>query len=397
MAWYLREMKNKLNFDYISLQFIYYITAAVTCGYGAYLLTSIGYSSSMSGKLMSIGCLLSLIIQPILAQISDNSKKYNIFRIGTIMSCAGLLVCCLAYFFDYKSLVASILFIAMRGIHSAIEPLINSVPEKLQRHGYDVNFSAGRAIGSMSYAIFSTIAGALTKVYSYYAFYILSILSYILIICAYIVIRKHYSKLPEIENNTNKVETVTYGQFIKNHLVFVLLCVCFAGIFFSYAIPDNFMLFIIQNVNGSEQDMGLVLGFKAILELPTIFLYDRIEKHFSTKFLLKFGAVCYALKSVCYLLSKSMLALYLTQLLQPFSLALMVPAIVSFINQIMSEKEIVRGQSLYVMSMTLSSILATTIGGYLIEVYSVRTMLLACVIISTISADIFIFLVDRSK
>lgn len=390
-------MKTKLNIDYISLQFIYYITAAVTCGYGVYLLTCIGYSSSESGTLMSLGCVLSLFLQPILAQISDNSKKFNIFSIGTILSCVGLIVCSIAFFYDYKSLIASILFIVMRGLHATVEPFINSVPETIKRHGCRVNFSAGRAMGSCSYAIFSTITGFLTERYSYYVFYVLNILSYVLIIYAYILIRKHYSKLPKANIENTKIETVSYAQFIKNHKIFLALCICFAGIFFSYVIPDIFMLFIIENIGASEQDMGLVLGFKAILELPTIFLYDRIERHISNKKLLKIAALCFALKALALCLSKSIIGLYLTQLLQPISLALMVPAFVSFINKLMNEKEIVRGQSLYVMSTTLSSILATTVGGYLIDLYSVRTMLDACLIISTISAIVFCFLVDKCK
>lgn len=390
-------MKTKLNIDYIALQFIYYITAAVTCGYGVYLLTCIGYSSSESGTLMSLGCVLSLFLQPILAQISDNSKRFNIFSIGTILSCVGLIVCCIAFFYDRKSLIASILFIVMRGLHATVEPFINSVPETIKRHGCRVNFSAGRAMGSFSYAIFSTITGFLTERYSYVVFYILNILSYILILCAYIFIRRHFSKLPKANVENKKIETVSYGQFIVNHKVFLILCITFAGIFFSYVIPDIFMLFIIENVGATEQDMGLVLGFKAILELPTIFLYDKIERHISNVKLLKIAVLCFSLKALCYCLSSSLIGLYLTQLLQPISLALMVPAFVSFINKLMNEKEIVRGQSLYVMATTLSSILATTVGGYLIDLYSVRTMLDACLIISTISAIVFCLLVDKCK
>lgn len=390
-------MKNKLNLDYIAIQAVFYLMMSVMCGYGAYLLLSIGYTSTTTGVLMSLGSILSLILQPIAAELADNSKKLNIFKLTIIISYASLITSIIAYFQRNVSLLTSATFVALNGIYSTLEPLNSSIPDQFQQHGYAVEFGVGRAFGSLSYALISVVMGFLTSKFPYTVVLVLDIIASILLVIVYSVTNKHYNSLPKIEKATVKEERISFTQFLTRHTTFSLMSLALAGIYFGFTLSDNLIVLVINNLNGSTKDMGLIMGIKALLEVPVIFFYDKIEAKFSNNVLLKVAACAFTLKALLFYLAKSTSLIYLAQLTQPFSLALMIPALVSYTNKIMDKKEAVRGQALYIMAITIASTLSSSVGGKLADTYSVNTMLLVGLVVSVISTFFFCLLTNKKK
>ena len=389
-------IKRRLEVCYTALQAIYYASCAFMCGYGSYILVSIGYDSATVGIILSSACLLSFVVNPFIANLSDRSKKYNIFTIGNIIAWVSFFLCIYASFQSIVSIKTTISFILLRASVSVIEPFINSIPGKLEENGVEIKFGVGRSIGSLSYAIFSTIAGFLTEIYPYQIVYVLNIAAYIIAILTYFFLKRSYNALPEaIERE--KEETITYTEFVKRHSIFIALCVALVGIYVGYVMVDNLMILIIDNVNGTESEMGLILGIKALVEIPIIFFYDKLEKRFSNEVLLKVAAFGFAIKSLLMYLAKSTTLMFVAQVFQPFGLALMVPSFVSFINRIMDKKEAVRGQSLFVMAQILSTIIATLCGGKIASAYSVSAMLLFAFTVNIISSIAFCLLLKKCK
>ena len=390
-------MKKKLNFDYIAIQSIYFMMMSVMCGYGAYLLLQIGYSSSTTGILMSLGNILCLILQPIAAQISDTSKKLDIFKLTIIISIGSLIASIFGFFQRNVSLLTSISFIMINGIYATLEPLNNAIPDKFKQNGYDVQFGVGRAFGSLSYALISMLMGLLTSKYPYYVILILNIVCSALLIIIFVITKNHYYSLTKIEEHSEKQEVISYTQFFKRHIKFSLLVLALAGIYFGFTISDNLIVLIINNLHGDTKDMGLIMGIKAMLEVPVIFFYDKIEKKFGNKTLLKIAAIFFSIKALLFYLAKSTTLIYIAQFTQPLSLALMIPSLVSCTNEIMDKKEAVRGQALYIMAITLASTASSAIGGSIADNYSVSAMLMIALIVSIISSICFCILVDKNK
>ena len=379
------------------MQFIYYVSCVCLCGYGSYILISIGYDSTKVGLLISAACILSVIISPIIANLSDKNEKYNIFIVGNIITWIALVLCIISFFQNKVSLFTSISFVLLRITMSIAEPFINAIPSKLEQCGVDIKFGIGRSMGSLSYAIFSTIIGFLTEVYPYQVVYVLNIISYILAIVLYFFLTKDYNSIPKIKNNNEEENNISYLDFIKRHKMFLVICITIIGVYLGYVMVDNLMILIINDVNGTESDMGLILGIKALVEIPVIFFYDKIEAKIPNRILLKIAVIGFAIKSLIVYLAKSTVLLYVAQIFQPFSLALMVPAFVSFINKIMDKKEAVRGQSMFTMMMIISTIIASSVGGKIAADYSVSAMLLFAFIVNVISSVIFCFLIDKCK
>ncbi len=54
------------------------------------------------------------------------------------------------------------------------------------------------------------------------------------------------------------------------------------------------MLQVVENVGGTSEDMGRILSIMAFLEIPPLFLFERINRRVSCKTLLKIGAVSFS-------------------------------------------------------------------------------------------------------
>lgn len=133
----------------------------------------------------------------------------------------------------------------------------------------------------------------------------------------------------------------------------------------------------------------------AFLEIPPLFLFERVHKRFSCKTLLKFGAVCFTLKILCAYLAGSVTMVYVAQLFQLGSFGIFLPAMVSFIDEIMEKGEAVKGQALFTIITTVATIFASLVGGYILDKGGASTMLLVSTVITGAGAVLFSCVVGK--
>ena len=67
--------------------------------------------------------------------------------------------------------------------------------------------------------------------------------------------------------------------------------------------------------------------------------------------------------------------LYFSMLFQSLAFALFIPASVHFVDEIMSEKDAVKGQAFVTIAMSLSSLISSVLGGSLINLIGVSATL----------------------
>lgn len=89
--------------------------------------------------------------------------------------------------------------------------------------------------------------------------------------------------------------------------------------------------------------------------------------------------------------------IYIAQTLQMLSYAILIPASVYYANQIIEKSDSVKGQSMVTISIAASGIIANLVGGVLLDVISVKQVLLIGVGISIIGALIVITSVENKK
>lgn len=390
-------MKKKLYIDYILMQLLYFILLGILISYGSYALLKLGYSASITGIIMALGSLLSAILQPIAANISDNSKRFSLFNICVIISASCIILSIIMLPQKSASLIMTLSFIGISGIATVLEPLVNTVPTILNNSGIQLNYGVGRAVGSLGYAFANAVLGILTGKYSFRVVFLSSLIASVLSLVVNVKANKDFLSIPSKVNKQDNENEITYSQFLKRHKSFLLLMICTTGIYLGFTMSDNMMILVVENAGGNGSDLGMIMAFKACLEVPVIFFYDRLEKLASPEKLLKIAALSFLIKSGLLCLAKSITMVYAVQLFQLTSLSLEIPAMVSYANSIMDKKEAVRGQALFIMGVTIASVISSLISGVISDLFSTTMMLFVAFVVTLISTIFFIIIIDKTK
>lgn len=98
-----------------------------------------------------------------------------------------------------------------------------------------------------------------------------------------------------------------------------------------------------------------------------MFFFSKVNNKFSCKTLLKFASICFTAKVVCAFLAENVTMIFVAQFFQLVSFGLFLPAMVNFIDEIMDRGEAVKGQALYTIMITISTVFASFIGGFILD------------------------------
>ncbi len=391
-------MKRRLNIEHILILSLFFMFLCASVSYGAFLLMQRGYTSSQAGIILSCGSIFSLLIQPVVANYIDaNREKVTVLKAAIFTSSVALIAAIVSYFQRSRSILTIISFMMTSGCISCLEPLINSISYDFKENGYEVSFGIGRASGSLAYAGMSTLCGIISVRYEYPALLLTIAIIALLFLLTVIKTNHDFESIKTVSSHAEKEETISYKEFFKRHRIFLFMSIALVGVYFGYLMIDDMMILVVEDIGGTSNDLGRMLAMKALLEVPTIFFYDKIEEKINVKILLKISVICFALKMLATYLCRSLTMMYVTQLLQLISFALILPSGVSYIHQIMDKKEAIRGQSMFVMATSLGSVLSGAIGGSISQYYSVKTMLMLGTIVAAISAIAFCVLLDRNR
>ena len=149
-----------------------------------------------------------------------------------------------------------------------------------------------------------------------------------------------------------------------------------ALLFFTHNLVNNYLINVVRNVHGDTSDMGLISGFTAVMEIPMMFLYDRLLRRFSCASTVRFASSMFVLKALAIALAPSMGGLYAANVLQLVSFAMITPAMVQYVILNIDPKDSAKGQALAFGMVTLGNILSSAIGGPLYDALPVRSVLL---------------------
>lgn len=111
--------------------------------------------------------------------------------------------------------------------------------------------------------------------------------------------------------------------------------------------------------------------------------------------LLKVASVGFAVKiAMCYI-ATSVTMVYIAQFFQLISFGLFLPAMVNFIDEIMSKGEAVKGQAFFTTMVTVTSMISSLIGGVILDLSGAKMLTLVATVATALGALIIIASVDR--
>lgn len=388
----------QLNIEYFSLQSLFWMTYCMVVGFSVTYLLSCGYSNSEAGYILASANICALILQPFLADLADHSKKIDAMTI-LLVSIAIIFVCSIGLFFiSIRSAVLTLIYVVMITLANAVIAFLTSVQFLMDTSKSKINFGLCRAGGSLCFAILSALMGIMIERIGMKSIpttlFIITLL--IIVLCMYIT-RHRINDKQTTGSALEKRQSSSLFVFFRENPKFMILSVAMLFIYYAHAFITNFTISIVRNVGGNHREMGYLIAFMALMELPGMIGFKEISRRFKVSSLLLFSMIMFSVKAIIVWLSPSLITLTFGFALQVVSFALYIPASVQYANIIIDEKDTVKAQMMFNFMQAGGAVFSSIIGGWLIDFSGISHALLVGAILSCIGTMIAFMGIQNTK
>ena len=388
----------QLNIEYFSLQSLFWMTYCMVVGFSVTYLLSCGYSNSEAGYILASANICALILQPFFADLADRSKKINAMTIF-LVSIEIIFVCSIGLcFIGVRSLILTLIYVGMITLANAVIAFLTSIQFLMDTSKSKINFGLCRAGGSLCFAILSALMGITVERIGMKSIPLALFIIALLIIGLCIFITRH-----SINSNIKAVLTLEKKRssslfvFFKENPRFMILSIAMLFIYYAHAFITNFTISIVRNVGGDNREMGYLIAFMALMELPGMIGFKEISRRFKVSSLLLFSMIMFSIKAIIVWLSPSLMTLTFGFALQVVSFAIYIPASVQYANIIIDEKDTVKAQMMFNLMQTGGAVFSSIIGGWLIDFSGISHALLVGAILSCIGTMIAFAGIQNTK
>ena len=388
----------KLMIQYCILQGSYWASFCVVYAFATVFLLSRGFESSMIGVIIAAGNILGVVLQPMVASIADRSEKISLHKLTAMLSVIMILLLVLLYFVPNGLLAVAVLFLLTDTFLQVIQPLINSVSVYYVNQGVSVDFGSARGIGSLSYAAASYILGIVVEKFGTRSILMAGILVALVLLVTVlsmpVLSSSAASRLGEKEPEQNDAGLIVFAGRYKN---FMLTLAGITLLFTFHNMNNAYLIKVIENVGGTSADMGRMLSIAAVTELPVMFLFSRISKHFKSSTLLMVSSAFFAIRAAGFMLAGNVMTMYLAAMLQIGSFALYIPSSVYYVNETMLDQDKFKGQAVMTATNTLGGVFGSLFGGFLIDNAGVGAMNTVCFAMAAAGAVLVFLFAGRHE
>ena len=390
--------RTKLMLQYCVLQGSYWASFCVLYAFATVFLLSRGFESSMIGVIIAVGNILGVILQPVVASIADRSEKISLHKLTAFLSVIMIVLIAFLYMIPNILLAVAVLFLLTDTFLQVIQPLINSVSVYYVNQGVSVDFGAARGIGSLSYAAASYILGIAVERFGTKSILMagmLVVLSMLMTVLSMPVLSS--SAALQSKQIQLKQSDVGLLEFANRYKYFMLTLAGITFLFTFHNMNNAYLIKVIENVGGTSADMGRMLSIAAVTELPVMFLFSRISKHFKSSTLLIVSGIFFAMRAAGFMLAGNMMIMYLAAMLQIGSFALYIPSSVYYVNETMLDQDKFKGQAVMTATNTLGGVFGSLLGGFLIDHAGVGAMNTVCFAMAAAGAVLVFLFAGRHE
>lgn len=388
--------KTKPTLQYSLIQGFFWSSFGALIVYSSVYLLDKGFQNRQIGYIMAFGYLLSVFLQPLIGGKADSSKKMILHRLITILSLVTIVTAGLILGFSKYQWLVGFLYGLLVSYHQVIIPLTYSIGIFFIDRGVNIDFGISRAIGSLAFAASSALVGILVEQFSTNVVIYTIIIVFLALI--FFISKFHFEGIEEVNkiDEANQAD-ISLLSFFKKYKKITIFFIGSILLFTSYNLMGNYMFQIVSYHGYGEKEMGLIISLGAILELPALFGLSFLMKRFKSGFLMRLSVIAIFIRALVTYLASSIGGLYFSIIFQTLGYGLFAGINVYYIAQVVDERFLVRGQSLMNTTITLGSVIASVIGGILLDSKGVPTMLLTSAIFAGIGALIMFVTTEEGK
>lgn len=343
-------------------------------GFASVYLLQKGFSNTQIGLLCAAAALLSALIQPPLAAHADrrNSPKLTVYLLimGALLVLMGGLLLIPGKPAALEGLFLGIALVIL----PALTPFVNSLGTESLNQGKKLNYGVARGIGSAAYALISSVLGVLASRFGVFMIPFSIMLVFLCFLAATALFP--FQKTERAEAEEKPGQRKGQERFFQRYGNFAWILVGCTLLYVCHALMNNFLFQIVESKGGGSAEMGTCMAICACAELPVMFLFGSMVKRVRCDIWFRLTGVFYTLKILGTLLVPGIAGLYAIQILQMFGWALICVASVYYVNELMEPQDAIKGQAWMTATFSIGAVIASCAGGWLIDQFGVRTMLL---------------------
>ncbi len=358
------------NIFYIIIQFLYFAALSIPSSFAAAYMLDRGFSDGQIGIILGIGCLLCVIIQMLIVSFVERTGM----RIGNVV--VGVQVISIAaalalLFTSEGGLIFAILYTVLNVLSQASMSFVVALYRGYNEQGMRINFSVGRGFGSAAFSVGSLIGGHIIEASSPDVFPVLYIIP-----CSLLCIFVLLFHAPNVEGRQPAEVTPAEKKILLKEYP-QLYAFLWGAIFIitSHCFMQTYLLQILQRVGGNSANLGTAMFISAMMELPAMLLYRKMADRFGNRRLLAAAGFVWILKNFCIMLAPNIYFVYAAELLQFAGYAIYVPAGLRYVAHTLPESKFLKGQALVGSAYTVGCLIATLLGGPMLEHLGLRVTL----------------------
>lgn len=398
-----------LNYTLINMTYF-----ACFCGvhaYAAVFLLGRGFSNTTIGMLLAVANILSVLLQPTVAGFVDKYKAFTNRRVSMVCAIVMAILCGVLYFITNIAAIF-IVYVIVYSLQMIYQPLIMAMSFEYNNAGAGINFGLARGLGSCGFAITSAFVGNILVKYGISSLQIVNVI----MLCAgalmlLIFIMPAKDKVMALSDdrdasdvNTDDKEDLSKAvshdsliDFVKYYPFFSLFVLAGTCMFFSHNALNDYLFQVISPIGGDERIMGYMVMMAAMLELPTMTAFMRLEKKFSCEKLLMLSGIMFFVKTLLMLIAPNIFVAFISQACQIGAYAMFIPASAYFAEIRMEAADKTKGQAYVNVAITLGGVFSSVISGRLLDVCSVHVMLFVATVIAAVGAMLAVFSLRTGK
>ena len=376
----LMNSRKKAQSLYSVIQILYWINNGFLFSFASVYLQTYAFSTSQIGLVLGSAYILSSLLQPVIASVLERfGIRLNVGLCALYVLIAALAVCMLVM--PMSPAAVAVMMVAALSLQSAAQPHINSLAHAAEALGLSINFSFARSLGSIGYAIFTSIMGRVLNHFSPRLLPGLYLIT-LLMMAALLSLFRTPPCVREKKDNAPGSSLMRNAAFML--FLTGLLCICL-----NHTMIDAFMLQIMQSIGGGSAELGVAVAIAAIVEVPVMMLYPFIRRKLSIRTILILCGWAWFIKNLLIAFAASPVTVYAAQLLQSLGYAIYVPLGIDLVLRLLPEKDFLRGQALAGSAFTFGGVFATFAGGITMDALGVGNALKVMVLFSLAGAVLF--------
>ena len=368
---------NKINIGCYLLFGLLFIIMLTIQGYGVYFLTKLGISYIDIGLTIGISALISSILQPILGRIVDTyhfSWQKMLVLLNLVMSFSLFLM------FFVNNVWCQLIFALMIILSGCMYPFITYSPFYYSNHGFETNFGVARGFGSLTFTVFASVIGFIVMDSNFMIIPLFSLISSVLMIIVVYLLPYYGFEHQSAGNKNFRKNIFTKYPIFTLILITLIFLMTFQNLF------ECYMINIIENIGGNISDVGVSNSIAAFLELPVMFFFIKILDKCSAKNLIIISSVFYIIRSLTIVFATDIFGIYLSQILQILTFAIILPASVHFAYDEIEKNDQYEAQAYLGSTITIGLIFANFIGGNVLQLYDINALLIILVILTVLGS-----------